>query len=152
MQRLGLAVGAVEGEHELAPEPLPQRMPSDERLQLADQLSVAAEREVGLDPLFERRQLQLVQARDLRLCERLVGEVGQGGAPPEGERPAQLLGGLLRLPLGPSAPCLLEHALEAICVDLAWLDREDVAVPAGLERPAHVRRGILVAVERPAQT
>ncbi len=102
MQRLGLAVGAVEGEHELAPEPLPQRMPSDERLQLADELSVAAEREVGLDALFERRQLQLVQARDLALCERLVGEVGQGRAPPEGERPAQLLGGLLRLPVGSS--------------------------------------------------
>ena len=127
-------------------------MPSDERLQLADQLGVAAEREVGLDALFERRQLQLVQARDLRLCERLVGEVGQGGAPPEGERPAQLLGGLLRLPLGPSAPCLLEHALEAICVHLAGLDLEEIAVPAGLERPQHVRRGILVPVERPAQT
>ena len=114
MQRLGLAVGAVEGEHELAAEALPQRVAGDERLQLADELGVAAEREVGLDPLFERRQLQLVQARDLRLCERLVGEVGQGGAPPEGERPAQLLGGLLRPPLGPDAPRLLEHALEAI--------------------------------------
>ena len=126
-------------------------MPSDERLQLADQLSVTGEREVGFDALFERRQLQLVQARDLRLCKRLVGEVGQGGASPEGERPAQLLGGLLRLPLGPSAPCLLQHALEAICVDLAGLDLEEIAVPAGLERPEHVRRGILVPVERPAQ-
>ena len=95
-------------------EPLAQRVPGDERLQLADELGVAAEREVGLDPLFERRELQLVQARDLRLCERLVGEVGQGGTPPEGERPAQLLGGLLGLALGPSAPRLLEHALEAV--------------------------------------
>jgi hypothetical protein len=129
-----------------------QRVAGDKRLQLGYEVRVAAEREVGLDALFERRQLQFVQARDLGLCERLVGEVGQGGTTPEGERPAQLLRRVLGLPLGASAPCLLEHALEAVCVDLAWLDREDVSVSAGLERPAHVRRGILVPVERPAQT
>jgi hypothetical protein len=89
-------------------------MPGDERLQFADQLGVAAEREVSLDPLFQRGQLQLVQARDLRLCERLVGEVGQGRAPPECQRPAQLLGRLLRLSLGSSATRLLEHVLEAV--------------------------------------
>ncbi len=68
MQRLGLAVGAVEGEHELAPEPLAQRVPSDERLQLADELSVAAEREVGLDPLFERVRVASSSRRAISAC------------------------------------------------------------------------------------
>ena len=36
LERLGLPVGSVEREHELAPEPFPQGMLGDERPQLAD--------------------------------------------------------------------------------------------------------------------
>ena len=110
VQRLGLAVRAVEREHELAAQPLAQRMPRDERLELADELGVAAEREIGLDPLFERRELQLVEARDLRLCERLVGEVGKRRGRARGRAPARSSSAAsLRLALGSSAARLLEH-------------------------------------------
>ena len=44
---------AVEGEHLLTPQPLAERMASDERLELARELGVAAEREIGVDPLLE---------------------------------------------------------------------------------------------------
>ena len=41
----------------LKSQPLAVRVVGDQRLQLADQVGVAAEREVGFDPLLERRQV-----------------------------------------------------------------------------------------------
>ncbi len=77
LQRVGLAAGAVEGEHELAAQALLQRMLGGEGFQLADQLGVLAEREVGLDALCQAVEARLLQAGDLRLGEGLVAEVGQ---------------------------------------------------------------------------
>src|SRR5262249_1667149 len=53
---LRLPTRAVEREHELAAGPLTVWVLGDQRLELADQLRVAAERDVGLDPLLERGQ------------------------------------------------------------------------------------------------
>ena len=47
LERLRLAAGAVEAEHQLAPQPLPQRVLVDQRLELADELGVSAAGEVG---------------------------------------------------------------------------------------------------------
>ena len=69
VERLGLATRAVEREHELAAQALAQRVLGDQRLELADELGVAAERELGVDALLERRHAQLLEARDLRLGE-----------------------------------------------------------------------------------
>jgi hypothetical protein len=60
MQRLGLAVRAVQREHELAAQPLSQRVPGHESFELADELAVAAEGDIPLDALFERREAKLV--------------------------------------------------------------------------------------------
>ena len=54
LKRLGLAAATVQAEHQLAAEPLAERVLLDESLQLADELAVAAEREVGLDALLQR--------------------------------------------------------------------------------------------------
>ena len=51
-----LPVGAVEGEHLLATEALPERVFADEPVELTDQLLVAAECEVAVDPVHERGQ------------------------------------------------------------------------------------------------
>ena len=51
VERVGLATGAVEGEHELPAQTLLQRVVGGEEFELADQLGVLAEREVGLDAL-----------------------------------------------------------------------------------------------------
>ena len=60
-----------------------------ERFQLADQLGVLAEREVGLDALCQAVEARLLQAGDLGLGEGLVAEVGQRRAAPHRERLAQ---------------------------------------------------------------
>jgi hypothetical protein len=61
----------------------------DERFELADQLCVGAECEVGLEAFLERCEAQLLETGDLALGERLVGEVGERRAAPEGERLVQ---------------------------------------------------------------
>jgi hypothetical protein len=50
LERVGLATRSVEREHQLTDQRLARGMLVDERLELADQLSVLAERELGVDP------------------------------------------------------------------------------------------------------
>ncbi len=91
LQRLRLPTRAVEGEHQLPPGPFAQRMLDDERLELDDELLVASELEIGLDPLLLGGEAELVEARDLGLSEVRVSELRQRGAAPERERLPQLL-------------------------------------------------------------
>jgi hypothetical protein len=81
-ERVGLASGSVQREHQLAEEPLPVRVLGDQRLQLADQLALAAKGQIGVDPVLERRQARLLQPCDLAPRERLVRQVGERLTPP----------------------------------------------------------------------
>ena len=71
-------------------------MLGDEALELRGEALVPAEPKLGLDSLLERFEAQLGQARDLRLRERLVQDVGVRIAPPQRERLRQSLGSLGR--------------------------------------------------------
>ncbi len=55
-ERVGLAAAAVERQHELRAQRLAQRMLGDERLELAHQVRVAAECEVGIDARAQARE------------------------------------------------------------------------------------------------
>ena len=68
VERLGLASRAVEREHQLAAQPLAQRVLGDQRLELADQLSVAAERELGVDAPLERQRGAAPRAAPIAAC------------------------------------------------------------------------------------
>ena len=62
-----------------------QRVFGDQRVQLADDVAVMAEREVGLDPPLLRGDPELLEARALMPGERLR-ELVQRRPPPQGER------------------------------------------------------------------
>ena len=89
LERLRLSARPVEREHQLAAEALPQRMLADERLEIADELAVTAEGELGLCALLLEREPELLQPTDLALCERLVRKLRQRLAAPERKRVAQ---------------------------------------------------------------
>ena len=55
---------------------------------LADDVGMTAQREVGIDAVLEAHEPQLFEMRALTQGERL-GELGQRGAAPQGERPAR---------------------------------------------------------------
>ena len=91
IERLGLPARPVQREHQLAPEPLAQRVLFDESLELPDESEMARGVEVGLDPLLQRREPELFEPGDLRLRERLVRELRERRAAPERQRLAQEL-------------------------------------------------------------
>ena len=134
VERLGLPARPVEGEHQLHPERLAQRMLCRERLELADEIGVTAEGEVRGDPILERDQPKLLEARGLGLCEPLVDEVDEWGAAPETEGVPEQRGG----PLGRAArelvPTLLDERLETPRVDSFGIDDELVPLRARDER------------------
>ena len=91
---VGLPTGAVEGQHELGTRTLAERLCLDERLELRDELGVAAQREIGVDALLENDRAELLEAGYLVLRERLVEEVRERRPTPESERLAhRALGG-----------------------------------------------------------
>ena len=56
VERLHLAARAVQREHQLRPRRFTQRMLSHERLQLAHQRTVPAQRELGIDPKLDHAE------------------------------------------------------------------------------------------------
>src|SRR5438309_8552305 len=112
LERLRLPACPVEGEHQLTAQTLAQRMFFDQRLQLADELAVAAEREICLNPLLETGEPQLLEPRDRPLRPRLVRELGERRSPPERECLAQAFRGRLRSTLDQILPPLSQQPLE----------------------------------------
>ena len=106
---------------------------ADERLELGNELGVAAEGEVGLDPLLESGQAQLLEASDLALRERLGREVRKRRSAPERECGPQGLRCTLGLACGEELSTLAEQALETGEVELLGLERQQVPVPARLQ-------------------
>ncbi len=147
-QRLGLAARAVEGDHELGPESLAQRMLRDERLQFRDELGVPAGRKLRLDPILGRGQTQLLEPRRLGPRKGRVAEVHERRPAPEADRVPQLLRCLRRRATSKVGPRLLDHSLEPIGVQLLGLDAEQVARAAsdeqiGLQQLAQLRDAVL---------
>ena len=126
-ERLGLSAGAVEREHELAVQPLSQRMHGDERLELAHELRMPPERKVGLDPLLEGRNAPFLEACDLVLCERVMGEVGERGSAPERERLEQRPCRQLRIPCAKSASAVFDEPFKSFGVELLRLRPQQIA-------------------------
>ena len=56
LQRLGLPAGAIEREHQLAAQALAQRVLEDQSLELAHEVEVPTESEIGIDPALERSE------------------------------------------------------------------------------------------------
>ena len=122
LQRLGLAVGPVQREHELTAEALAVGVLGDERLELPHDLGVRAQLQARLDVQLDRRHAEIGETRDLALGERLVAQVGERRSAPER---ADLLQGrrrALRFARVELAPRVGEPMLEAPRVDLLGVD------------------------------
>ena len=93
LERLGLAPAAVEREHPLRVQPLAQRVLGQQRIDLADELVMAAGGQVRVDRQLRGRQPQLLEPADLRRRERLVGQVRQRIAAEQRQRLARRVAG-----------------------------------------------------------
>jgi hypothetical protein len=113
----------------------------DERLELTDEIRLAPEREVGLDSLLEAGEAEVLEARDLRLRERLVSEIRKRRPAPEGERFTQVRGRLSRGLIRERLPCLRQKPLEASRVEFVRRKGEQVAACPRGEALADISRG-----------
>jgi len=153
-ERLRLATRAVEGEHELSAEALPQRLGGHERVELGHELGVTSEREVGLDPHLEAGKPKLLQPSDRRLRKRLVTDVGEGGPAPELKGLAEHGGRSSRVASRERLPTLPEQTLEATGIDRFRREIQHVpgrhrADDVGPERLAQARDGDRERAPRP---
>ena len=128
LQRLRLAVGAVEGEHQERPQPLPVGVLADQPAEPGDDRVVLAEGEHRLEQPLDRDHPQLLQAGDLGLGERLAGEVAERRPAPLAERRLERRDRLTGVP-GRELPApVLGEGLEAVRVEGVGLDAELVSV------------------------
>jgi len=109
-------------------------MLAHERVEFPDELGVATEVEVCLDPQLERGEAKLFEAEDLSLREPLAGEVRQSRSAPEAEGFAEQR----RSSIGRCLSCLLDKALEAKEVELVRPHANQIA---GLLRHDRLARG-----------
>jgi hypothetical protein len=131
LQRVRLPVTAVESEHQLRTEALPVGMLADQRLELWHHLVMAAQLQLRLHQLLERRGPEVCQPGDLALDEWLVRDVREGRAAPQRERPLERPNGVLRAALGQLASALGDQQLELVRVELLRIEPQLVAVVAG---------------------
>ena len=144
-----MAPRAIEGEHQLPAQPVPQRVLRDERLELRHQMIVATQTELSGEPLLLGVEPKPLEPGDLGAGEGLESEVVERGAPPERER-------LREQPAahaGRSCPRLLDEPLEAQRVHGLGFEREPVSGRLGQEcvRPDDLAQrgdGVLERAER----
>jgi hypothetical protein len=77
LEGIRLPARAVQRQHQLAPQPLPERMPGYQPLQLPDQPAMGPQGEIGLDAVLQRGQAQRLQAGPFGLQSGHLVEVGQ---------------------------------------------------------------------------
>ena len=109
-------------------------MECGELLQLGQQSRGTAEGDVGVDPLLDGLDAQLLQPGDRSGGERRAGDVGERGSAPQVEGPPQRLGTGRGFTLGSRAA---DQTLERDGVDLPGVDREPVAAGLGLDGVLH---------------
>ena len=127
VERVRLAAAAVEREHQLSVQALAPRVLARELSELADQFSVVAGGEVGLDPQLDRAEPLLLEPGDLVSREWFVGEVGERRAPPQPQRLAQDCARLVGLVCRERMTALRHQGLEPLRVELALPHAEAVA-------------------------
>jgi hypothetical protein len=111
LQRLGLAAGPVEREHEQRAQTLAERVPPHQRPQFQHEVGVPPLLQIGLDPQLGRLEPQLIELADRLGHEGLVLEVGQRAAAPQPQRLPQGGGRAQRVsPIEPPAAIALEVA------------------------------------------
>ena len=130
VEGVGLASGPVQREHQVAAQALPERLLCHEPLELGHELCPPTAHEFRLDARLHRPKPKLLKPPRLDAGQRLVEQIDPRRPTPQRERLGQrrprsgVIAGLGCAIGGPDQP------LEPIDVELARLDREQVAAGA----------------------
>jgi len=114
LQGIGLPVRPVQRQHQLAPQPLPERVLGQQPLQLPDQRGMPCQRQIGLDPVLQRGQAQRLPPGALRFQGGHLTEVGQQRSPPPPKRRSQQVGCRVRVAPDQGAAALPGELVELL--------------------------------------
>ena len=101
-QCIALAARPVQGQHQLAAQPLPQRIGGHERAQLPDEPGVPAERQLRFRLHLDGAEPLLLEPADLVPGEALRRELGERRAAPQAECLLKQRTARAACPLGPA--------------------------------------------------
>ena len=118
-QRVGLPSGAIERHHLQLHQVLLEGMRDDQRLQLPEQLAVAAELEVKLDPLDDRAKALLLQPRAFSRQQAVRAHSPERLAAPDSQRLLDRLPSDPRLTVRARPTCSPERLLPTVDIALA---------------------------------
>src|SRR5262249_58499214 len=110
-----------------------QGLPGHERVELRHERGVATESKIALDPFLDSGETELLESRNRALGERLVSEIGQRCAPPQGERFTKKLACVFQVAVCQSFARVLEQPAIRIGVALPGLDAQRVSRAARLD-------------------
>src|SRR5262249_19873137 len=127
----GLAAWSVQGDHQLAPPPLAERLLPDHGLKLGDQLTRTTGREPRIDQILGRRAPELLEPFAFGRPEARVPVALVGGAAPETERLLQQATGIPGVPGSKPPVPIVGQLLKAQGVDQVSGAFERVATPPG---------------------
>ncbi len=134
-QRVRLAAGGVEGEHQLPAQVLAQRVAGDERLELGHEPRAVAELEFELQPRLGHREAKLLESLHLDAGERLELDAPERRPAPQGQRFAVGGGGDLRGLVAGTVGQPLEHRqVESAMHSIAGARRSSASAPSVLRR------------------
>ena len=115
-QRIRLAAGPVQGQHEQAVQPLPQRMIGHQVPQLRDQVCVVAQRQVQFGAFLDDADAGFGQPVALGVEKGAAQAVANGSAP-EAERVMQCSGGFPQVTVRPRGPAPAQLPVEYLKVE-----------------------------------
>ena len=146
----GLPPRPIPGQHEMGPQPLPERMLDGQPLQVGQGLGVLADGESSPHEVLERGLAELLEAGHLPHQGWRVRQVAEGRPPPQLERVAQGGCGLARfdgeLPAGPAEELLEPKDVDFVGFGVQHVPRGPTLDPIGPQRGAQVRHVALDGV------
>jgi hypothetical protein len=131
---VGLAPCPVKREHELGAQSFAQGLGLHETVEHGHEFGMAAQCEQRVPPLLAHDQAHLLEARDLRLRERLIAEVGERRAAPEPDRLLEPRRRPDRVARRERARAVVGQPGEDVGVNRVPVERETVAPRIGLDR------------------
>jgi hypothetical protein len=155
LERLRLALRAIQSDHELGDEALPVRVRLDQPLELAYELAMAPLSEIRVDSDLERPQAKLFETFGFRAALQVQGKAGEDGTAPESQGVFRELRSSSFVVCRGCLSCLVHERLEDLRVEDGRAEVDPVPAASSLEsdamraeRPAKSRHVCLEAVRR----
>ncbi len=142
LQRRGPSPGPVQGQHQLEVNPLVQRMPGREPEQLPDDLVMAPEEQVRLDPAAQYAHPGLLQAGHLDVEDPSALHIGERGTAPQRQSLAEQVRRRLVVPLLQGPMTAAGEPLVLPDVDRTALGVQQIPAGLGHEHTFRAQRHI----------